>query len=141
MAVRSAQQALRKDDFLMLLSPNGTYRYGFILETQEDDQHVTICMHDEGESKAEYEKVSDKWNGVAPKDFGIILSEREKTTLTHIANGVSNNEIAKTLRISAVTVRYYVRNLKMKLQVQNRDQLYVYAQGIVRALDEEESDE
>ncbi len=50
------------------------------------------------------------------------LTEREREVLTHLAQGLSNSQIAAALVISPVTVRNHVTNILAKLQVANRRQ-------------------
>lgn len=58
------------------------------------------------------------------------LSEREMEVLKHIAEGLSNQEIAEALYISAGTARIHVSNILAKLGVNDR------VQAAVRALRE-----
>ena len=48
------------------------------------------------------------------------LSERESEVLGHVAQGLSNQEIADKLFISAGTVKRHVSNIYQKLDVHNR---------------------
>lgn len=48
------------------------------------------------------------------------LSEREREVLEHVAQGLTNHDIADRLRISPITVRNHVSNILTKLQVKNR---------------------
>ena len=57
------------------------------------------------------------------------LTEREQEVLTFLAEGASNEEIAKSLVISPKTVRNYITEIFSKLQVADR------AQAIIRARD------
>lgn len=55
------------------------------------------------------------------------LSEREVEVLRNVAQGMSNQEIAKTLKIKEGTVRIHVGNILNKLQLANRTQAALYA--------------
>jgi NarL family two-component system response regulator LiaR len=55
------------------------------------------------------------------------LSEREVEVLKYIAQGMSNQEIAKTLEIKEGTVRIHVGNILNKLKLANRTQAALYA--------------
>ena len=56
------------------------------------------------------------------------LTERETAVLRLLAQGQSNQEIAKNLNISMTTVRSHVSNILMKLNVSNRTQAALVAQ-------------
>ena len=55
------------------------------------------------------------------------LSEREVEVLRNVAQGMSNQEIAKALDIKEGTVRIHVGNILNKLQLANRTQAALYA--------------
>jgi DNA-binding NarL/FixJ family response regulator len=55
------------------------------------------------------------------------LTPRESQALSHVALGLSNNEIARSLKISVETVKEHVRNLLRKLAVRDRTQAAVWA--------------
>ena len=55
------------------------------------------------------------------------LSGREVEVLRNVAQGMSNQEIAQTLKIKEGTVRIHVGNILNKLQLANRTQATLYA--------------
>ena len=55
------------------------------------------------------------------------LSSREVEVLQNVAQGMSNQEIARTLKIKEGTVRIHVGNILNKLQLANRTQAALYA--------------
>lgn len=55
------------------------------------------------------------------------FSEREREILRLIGAGATNNEIAEHLTLGESTVRTYVHNLLEKLNLENRNQLVLYA--------------
>lgn len=57
----------------------------------------------------------------------IQLTQRETQVLRHIALGLSNREIAKSLDISVETVKEHVQNILRKLNVNDRTQAAVWA--------------
>ena len=61
----------------------------------------------------------------APRDSG--LTPREEQVLRHVAFGLSNDEIARSLQISVETVKEHVQNLLRKLNVNDRTQAAVWA--------------
>lgn len=61
----------------------------------------------------------------AARDSG--LTPRESQVLSHVALGLSNDEIARSLTISVETVKEHVQNLLRKLAVNDRTQAAVWA--------------
>lgn len=67
-----------------------------------------------------------------PRDAPAItrdsqLTPRESQVLSHVALGLSNDEIAQSLKISTETVKEHVANLLRKLSVRDRTQAAVWA--------------
>jgi DNA-binding NarL/FixJ family response regulator len=74
---------------------------------------------------------------VADKTVAIRLdqlTERELEVLTHIAHGLSNNEIAEKIFVSEGTVKTHIRRVFAKLDVRDRTQavIFAYNAGLVR---------
>lgn len=61
----------------------------------------------------------------AARDCG--LTPRESQVLSHVAFGLSNDEIARSLEISVETVKEHVQNLLRKLAAKDRTQAAVWA--------------
>jgi DNA-binding NarL/FixJ family response regulator len=57
----------------------------------------------------------------------VPLTSRESQVLRHIALGLSNREIANSLRISIETVKEHVQNILRKVRVSDRTQAAVWA--------------
>ena len=55
------------------------------------------------------------------------LTEREVQVLKYVAQGLSNQDISKELKIKEGTVRIHVGNILRKLQLSNRTQAALYA--------------
>lgn len=55
------------------------------------------------------------------------ITPRESQVLSHVAFGLSNEEIAQSLEISVETVKEHVQNLRRKLAVNDRTQAAVWA--------------
>jgi DNA-binding NarL/FixJ family response regulator len=62
-----------------------------------------------------------------PESPDIPLTKRELQVLRHVALGLSNREIGKSLSISVETVKEHVQNVLRKLQVNDRTQAAVWA--------------
>jgi Response regulator containing a CheY-like receiver domain and an HTH DNA-binding domain len=60
------------------------------------------------------------------RDFSEILTARELDILTSIAKGLNNKEIATTLFLSEGTVRNYISNMLIKLDLRDRTQLAIF---------------
>jgi len=54
------------------------------------------------------------------KKLALLLSKREKTVLSFVAQGSTNREIANTLVISENTVKVHLRNIMEKLHAHTR---------------------
>jgi DNA-binding NarL/FixJ family response regulator len=63
------------------------------------------------------------------------LTDREREVLTHVAAGLSNDEIADRLIISPATAKTHVSRILLKLGARDRAQLVVtaYESGLVKA--------
>ena len=55
------------------------------------------------------------------------LTEREEDVLVHVANGLTNAEIADELHVSLSTVKTHIASLMAKLDVRNRVELAIWA--------------
>ena len=63
-------------------------------------------------------------------NLGSVLSDRELDTLKLIAEDLSNQEIADKLFISLNTVKTHVKNILLKLEVENRSQAVTKAKEL-----------
>ena len=64
------------------------------------------------------------------------LTEREREVLALVAQGLSNAELAETLRVSLPTAKTHVSRILTKLDARDRTQLVIlaYQAGIVSAV-------
>jgi DNA-binding NarL/FixJ family response regulator len=60
-------------------------------------------------------------------DDDVPLTQRETQVLRHVALGLSNKEIGKSLEISVETVKEHVQNILRKITVSDRTQAAVWA--------------
>jgi DNA-binding NarL/FixJ family response regulator len=62
------------------------------------------------------------------------LTEREREIVTHVAAGLSNDEIAERLFVSPATAKTHVSRAMIKIGARDRAQLVVlaYESGLVR---------
>ena len=65
-----------------------------------------------------------------PCDACAALTEREKTVLALLAEGMRNQEISDELGITERTVKYHVSSLLAKLGASNRTQLVLRAMAL-----------
>ena len=65
----------------------------------------------------------------------LDLTRRELEILNHLADGLSNAEIAGKCWISENTVKFHLKNLFRKLTVRDRGQAMMIARDVVRRLD------
>jgi DNA-binding NarL/FixJ family response regulator len=84
----------------------------------------------DGEIAARYVRQGaqvDQWQPVRPGSEERRLSERERECLALVAQQLSTEAIAGRMFITANTVKTHVKNIIVKLHVQNRDQAVLYA--------------
>ena len=55
------------------------------------------------------------------------LTEREVEILRLLAEGLSNKSISERLSLSENTIKYHLKNILQKLNVQNRTEAVMYA--------------
>jgi DNA-binding NarL/FixJ family response regulator len=68
-----------------------------------------------------------------PKADDVPLTRREYQVLRHLAYGLSNREIARSLTISIETVKEHVQNTLRKLELSNRTEaaIWIVKRGLV----------
>ncbi|GAB3260543.1 transcriptional regulator [Arthrobacter pigmenti] len=135
-----------RDDYLFDALRAGAS--GFLLKNADPDELVG-AVHAVAEGHAllapemtvrVIEKLTEhRQQDQAPAARGLELlerlTEREREVLQHMARGLSNAEIARTLFLSETTVKTHVSNLLGKIQTRDRVQavVFAYESGLVRA--------
>ena len=105
---------------------------GYVLkDTEIGDLRSAISQVMEGRSAVPLDLVSaamssDPVSSVSG-ELGKILTEREQEVVEHVAEGLTNKEIARKLEISPATVKVHVERLISKLGVADRTQAAVVA--------------
>jgi regulator of cell morphogenesis and NO signaling len=85
------------------------------------------ALKKEGDETIKQEKRDDKREGDEP------LSAREVEVIKHVAQGLSNKEIADVMCLSAHTIMSHRKNISRKLDIHSTAGLTIYAvvNGIV----------
>ncbi len=74
----------------------------------------------------EYKAVMQDWL-TRPEAFQNILSQREIEVMRYAAEGLSDERIAKMLKVSILTVFVQRRNIRVKLRIHNEREMMAYA--------------
>jgi len=90
---------------------------GFVLKT-DSPQATLAAIRQVSAGQMVFPQGARRWLAADP--HGERLSDREEAVLELLAEGRSNAEIARALRMSANTVKFHLRNLYSKLGVTNR---------------------
>ena len=95
-----------------------------------EDLIGTIVAAAAGESPSrhgELKKIASTMKVRQILDDDVPLTQRETQVLRHVALGLSNREIGKSLEISVETVKEHVQNILRKIAVSDRTQAAVWA--------------
>ncbi|HUT12834.1 MAG TPA: response regulator transcription factor [Thermoguttaceae bacterium] len=99
--------------------------------SSREDIIATITAASEGESPSrsgELQRVAAAMKiRQAIDDDDVPLTQRETQVLRHVALGLSNKEIGRSLEISVETVKEHVQNVLRKVAVSDRTQAAVWA--------------
>lgn len=114
-------------DYVKVVAPNGDFRYGCVEKTEDDGWIIRISFNDEGLNKIQYDAAC---GGATAEDWAKELSPMEKKIIPLLALGYGTAEIAQAMLISPVTVRGYIRLLRIKLGLDDRIQLIAFAEGL-----------
>ncbi len=104
---------------------------GYVLKGASKDELVTAIQRAAKGEPSESPLMSKVRETMARRRSGIDedmpLTNREVQVLRHVAMGLSNREIGKSLTISIETVKEHVQNILRKLEANDRTQAAVWA--------------
>lgn len=101
--------------------------YVVVREVSRENVRVNITVSVEGVPGA---SIVEKSEGGSEKPPYTRLTPRETDVISLLSQGMSNNDIARTLFISARTVKNHVSSILCKLHLSNRSQAALYARNI-----------
>ena len=99
---------------------------GYLLKNLDAEQFLDLLAGlQKGEAAMTRKTTARLIAGVAaqasqPQKYEVRLTKRELELLNLVAEGLSNKAIGQRLSVSENTVKYHIRNILQKLQVQNR---------------------
>ncbi len=104
---------------------------GYILKDQDKDRIVSYLkgiQHNRPPiSDASSRRLIDHFNNKGAALDGSRLTERERDVTRLVAKGYSVDETASLLELSSDTIKGYVKNIYLKLGVNNRSELTIKA--------------
>lgn len=126
----------QRDSYVKITDTSGNYHYGYISGSKERGFIIEIALYEEGLSKINWDNEYAHNTGVEilVKDFSKLLTDTEKKIIPLLAERRPTAEIARSLNIAPVTVRAHIRDLKLKFQLDTREQLFAYCHGIIKKL-------
>ncbi|MHC4406472.1 MAG: response regulator transcription factor, partial [Planctomycetota bacterium] len=99
--------------------------------SSREDMITTIQTAAAGESPSRVGELRRVANAMKLRqtvdDDEVPLTQRETQVLRHVALGLSNKEIGRSLEISVETVKEHVQNILRKIAVSDRTQAAVWA--------------
>jgi DNA-binding NarL/FixJ family response regulator len=99
--------------------------------SSREDMIATIQAAAAGESPSRSGELKRVANAMKVRqvvdDDDVPLTQRETQVLRHVALGLSNKEIGRSLEISVETVKEHVQNILRKIAVSDRTQAAVWA--------------
>ena len=94
---------------------------GLLLKTARPEQTIQ-AIRQVMAGQVIFPAAARRWlNKRTPKE-AISLSDREIEVLVHVAKGLTNARVAKTLSISENTVKFHLQKIYQQLKVSNRTQ-------------------
>lgn len=117
------------DDIVQIISTTGEFRYGYVNDIMSEGFEISVCLSEEGASKIEFDAATGVGMPVT-EIWDKVLSEAERRVIPLLGSGKSPKEIAESLKISPITVRSHFRILRLKLKLDNNEQLTAFAEGL-----------
>lgn len=117
-------------DYVKVVGVNGDFRFGCVQKAEDQGWVIEVSFNDEGLSKINYDTGC---GGATAEDWRKDLTPMEQNMIPLLAVEASTAQIAKAMTISPITVRAYIRLLRIKLGLENRTQLIAFAQGLNKA--------
>lgn len=96
---------------------------GYLLKNSEK-KDIVNCINKVMQAET---FVNVHFPNVNKDESGLFITRREKEVLTHIAEGLTNNDIAEKLNLSVTTVNTHRKNLLFKFNVSNTAALVMQA--------------
>lgn len=125
---------LKPDTHIQILLPDGSCRFGYIQDTAAHGMEIVVNFYEEGASKIAFEEALDELDGFPSRDWKTFLTAKEKELIPLLASGLTIDVIASELYCTNSTIRSQIRNLRIKLQLENKIQLIHYCQGLLKKL-------
>jgi len=114
-------------DYVKVVGTNGDFRYGCVEKSEDDGWIIHVSFNDEGLNKIQYDAAC---GGATAEDWAKELTSMEKKIIPLLALEYSTADIAAAMTISPVTARGYIRLLRIKLGLDDRQQLIAFAEGL-----------
>jgi DNA-binding NarL/FixJ family response regulator len=93
---------------------------GFAVKT-DPPRHTIDAIRNVHRGQLAFPIAARRWlTGQQPAGSSAELTDRERQVLHHVAEGLTNLEIASRLRVSDSTIKFHLQNIYLKLGVSNR---------------------
>jgi DNA-binding NarL/FixJ family response regulator len=92
---------------------------GLLLKTAPPEQTVQ-AIRQVMAGQMVFPAAARRWLGMEREETAVTLSERENEVLTLVAEGLTNDQVARQLHVSANTVKFHLKNIYEQLNVTNR---------------------
>ena len=119
-------EAFRHLQHAIALSLSSGFIRSFIDSGNEMEELLQLYMQSaeygisSAEHKRQTEKIATHFADFDGRTGDLLLSKREQEVLEYLARGLSNKVIARNIGVSENTVRFHLKNIFAKLQVNNR---------------------